>query len=193
MMSLKIQNKTVFVLYVILAVVMLAPVFADQTNNNKHIGQAQADINTSELYRTVTEAGGRLGFELREQEVIPFSHEETIDVFRDTDFGGVHQVISKDKTNKEQIRLIQSHIQTEAKRFSSGDFGYPSYLHGESMPGLKDISAAATTGDLQIQYVELGNGAEIRYEAQDPWTIIALHLWFQAHVGDHGAHVASPL
>ena len=195
-MSKRIQNKTLFVIGVILIIVMVAPVFADHNHSGNHSGNHAGNHTGQHQHHTdstqvMEDAEDSSSFESREQEVMPFSLEETLHVFTDTDFGGIQQVIVKDKTKQEQINLIQSHLQEEATRFATGDFDDPSYLHGESMAGLKDISAAASKGDLIIQYTELIDGAEIRYESENPWTIIALHLWFQAQVNDHGGHAVS--
>ncbi|HKZ82213.1 MAG TPA: hypothetical protein VJ793_00995 [Anaerolineae bacterium] len=117
--------------------------------------------------------------------VMPFDLDETTHIFKMTDTGGIQQVIAKDASDQEQIALIQQHLQHEAMRFGMGDFGDPSTLHGEDMPGLKDLEAGA--GRIQVDYTALPAGAQITYTTQDPHLVTALHQWFGAQLSDHGS------
>ena len=52
------------------------------------------------------------------------------------------------------------------------------------MPGLA-VLRTAKPGQLQVQYKELPDGAEINYSAEDKALIIAIHEWFDAQLADH--------
>src|SRR5437867_935236 len=97
-------------------------------------------------------------------QVMPFDLSQTTHIFEMTESGGVQQVIAKDPGEATQIALIQQHIQHEAMLFSAGDFSDPSSLHGDTMPGVKELSAAAA--QVKIEYTALANGAQITFTTQ---------------------------
>lgn len=118
-------------------------------------------------------------------QVMPFDLSQTTHIFEMTDNGGVQQVIAKDSGDKEQISLIQQHLQHEAIRFSGGDFSDPASLHGSEMPGLKDL--AGGVAHLKVKYNPLPNGAEITFTTEDPQLVTAIHRWFGSQLSDHGS------
>jgi len=119
------------------------------------------------------------------QGVMPFDLSQTTHVFEMTEYGGIQQVIAKDPSDSEQIALIQQHIQHETMMFSTGNFSDPMSLHGDNMPGVKEIKAGAE--QINIEYTALPDGAQITFSAQDLNIITAIHRWFGAQLSDHGS------
>lgn len=117
--------------------------------------------------------------------VMPFDMSKTMHIFKMTEFGGVQRVVAKDANARDQIMLIQQHLQHEAQRFQQGDFSDPATLHGMDMPGLKELQAGASR--IKISYAALPNGAEIRFETSDLHLLTAVHRWFGAQLSEHGA------
>ncbi len=139
---------------------------------------------------------GTLGAQARQEEVadrgagvMPFDLEETTHVFEATGSGGVEKVTADNPTDTEQILLVREHLREEASKFSRGDFSDPAEIHGEDMPGLKELEAGVE--GIDFRYAELPNGAQIEYVTDDPALVSALHRWFEAQLSDHGEH-ASP-
>jgi hypothetical protein len=124
----------------------------------------------------------------RGAQVMPFDLEQTTHVFQSLNDGGLQTVEAKDPANREQIALIQTHLQEEAEKFQRGDFSDPAKIHGEAMPGLAELKAGA--GQIDIQYLPLPDGAQIRYTATDPALVMAIHHWFMAQRADHGHHAS---
>ena len=122
-------------------------------------------------------------------QVMPFDLEQTLHVFEKLDDGGLQKVTVKDPSNKEQIPLIQGHLEEEAEKFRRGDFSDPARIHGTNMPGLAELKSAA--GKIEVVYAPLADGARIRYTTKDPALVIAIHQWFDAQVSDHGRHASS--
>ena len=122
----------------------------------------------------------------RGRTVMPFDLERTTHVFQKMPDGGLQTVTSDDPADAEQVSLIRMHLRAEADRFATGDFGDPAQIHGATMPGLAELSAAA--GAVRIAYSEVPSGAAIHYSTDDPGLVSALHLWFDAQVSDHGDH-----
>jgi hypothetical protein len=54
------------------------------------------------------------------------------------------------------------------------------------MPGLAELRAAPP-GQLTITYRDLPGGAELLFRTRDANLVAALHQWFDAQLGDHGA------
>ena len=85
-----------------------------------------------------------------------------------------------------QIALIREHLQKEAAALVRGNLADPAAIHVGTMPGLAQLRASA--GQIDVACSELPNGAQIRYTADDPALVRALHAWFQAQLSDHGGH-----
>ncbi|CAI8847227.1 c-type cytochrome [Methylococcus capsulatus] len=119
--------------------------------------------------------------------VMPFDLDKTIHVFSKMAQGGIQQVVAKQGTDAEQIRLIRQHLAEIAGKFSRGDFSAPTRIHGEDMPGLAELKRAAP-GSLKVKYSILEQGAQIEYSAEDPALVEALHRWFDAQSSDHSGH-----
>ncbi|MEX1247461.1 MAG: hypothetical protein WEA61_03170 [Anaerolineales bacterium] len=117
--------------------------------------------------------------------IMPFDLSLTTHIFEMTETGGIQQVIANDPGDSEQIALIQQHLQHEAMLFISGDFSDPASLHGDDMPGVRELSSAA--GQVEVEYAALPDGAQITFSAQDIYLITAIHRWFGAQLSDHGS------
>jgi hypothetical protein len=122
-------------------------------------------------------------------DVMPFDLAKTTHIFRMTDSGGVERVIVKDASEKDQVVLIQQHLQHEAEAFQRGDYSDPASLHGDHMPGLKELQTDA--GQISVRYSALPNGAEITFETADLHLLTAIHKWFGAQLSEHGADATS--
>lgn len=121
----------------------------------------------------------------RGMHVMPFDLKQTQHIFDKTETGGVQQVIVRDPGNSKQIELIRQHLTKISGEFSRRDFSGPEKIHGKEMPGLSTLRAAEP-GQLQVQYKELLDGAEINYSTEDKALITAIHQWFDAQLADHG-------
>ena len=124
----------------------------------------------------------------RGAQVMPFNLEQTRHIFEKLDDGGLQRVVVKDPANKEQIPLIRSHLDEESEKFRRGDFSDPAKIHGQDMPGLAELKAAAWKID--VLYTPLPDEAQIRYTTKDPALVTAIHQWFDAQLSDHGRHAS---
>jgi coenzyme F420-reducing hydrogenase delta subunit len=116
--------------------------------------------------------------------VMPFDMAKTVHVFAMTESGGVQRVIVKDRSYADQVMLIQKHLSEEASRFQHGDYSDPAKLHGENMPGLKELQLGAQR--VKVSYADLADGAKITFETTDPHLLTAIHRWFGAQLSEHG-------
>jgi hypothetical protein len=122
--------------------------------------------------------------------VMPFDLEKTVHVFSKTPEGGIQQIVVRDKSDSEQIQLIRAHLSKISAEFSQGDYSRPMHIHGQDMPGL-DALKTASPGQVEIEYLELSDGAQIHYASQSPQLIDAIHQWFEAQLSDHARHAVS--
>ena len=119
-------------------------------------------------------------------QVMPFDLEATTHEFKPLPEGGLQTVTADNPADKQQIELIQSHLQEESSKFQSGDFSDPAEIHGENMPGLASLQSGFS--DIKVQYTPLANGGQIRYVAEKADLASAIHDWFSAQRLDHGHH-----
>jgi len=117
--------------------------------------------------------------------VMPFDVSKSIHFFKMTESGGIQRVVIKDGAFGDQVALIQQHLQHEATRFQQGNYADPAALHGEKMPGLKDLQGGASR--IKVSYANLPTGAAITFETTDRRLLTALHRWFGAQLSEHGS------
>ena len=117
--------------------------------------------------------------------VMPFDMSKTLHIFRMTEQGGVQRVVIRDPSAKAEVPLIQQHLKHEAERFQKGDYSDPGMLHGEGMPGLKELAAAGSA--IGVSYAALSDGAQISFITNDRHFLTAIHRWFGAQLSEHGA------
>ena len=120
---------------------------------------------------------------------MPFDLGRTTHVFQMTQTGGILRVVVKDPKDTKQIELVRQHLQDEAARFQKGDFSDPATLHGQNMPGIREL--AADPSHFNVKYTTLRNGAQIAFSSRDMRVITAIHRWFGAQLSEHGADATS--
>ena len=124
------------------------------------------------------------------REVMPFDLEATRHHFVRAGDGGVQRVVALDPRDAANVAAIRTHLAAIAAAFRARDFSDPKRIHGDDMPGLATLERAPAEA-LAIAYVELPDGAEVRYTSRDAATVAAIHAWFDAQVSDHGHHASA--
>ena len=83
------------------------------------------------------------------------------------------------------VAAIRAHIRDIAKAFESGDFSTPEFVHMQTVPGTKEMSALRST----ITYVahDLPRGAELRITTKDTTALNAIHEFMAFQRGEHHA------
>ncbi len=71
-------------------------------------------------------------------------------------------------------------------RTRRGDPTYPSGVHEEEIPGLRDVEARAR--EVSLRYSHLPDGAKIEHKTGDPTLVGAPHYWLDARISDEGDH-----
>jgi hypothetical protein len=118
--------------------------------------------------------------------VMPFDLDRTTHRFTPRDDGLLQEVTADQPGDTAQIGLIRQHLTDEATRFRRGDFTDPARIHGNTMPGLAELTAGATR--ITIDRLDLPNGSSLTFRTTDPNLVKALHTWGEAQVSDHGSH-----
>lgn len=121
----------------------------------------------------------------RGNDVMPFSLPATTHIFIKSTEGGVQRVVAKNASDAAQVKLIRRHLKEIRKQFLKGNFSGPEHIHGQDMPGLLELTQART-GQLEIVYKDVKNGAQLTYKTQEASLVAALHKWFEAQLSDHG-------
>ena len=118
-------------------------------------------------------------------QVMPFDLKKTQHIFQMTEYGGIQQVVVRNRKDTEQISLIRQHLKHEATQFKNGNFSDPMSLHGTAMPGVSELSKNASK--IKIEYSDVPEGAQITFKTSDIHLITAIHRWFGAQLSDHGS------
>ncbi|MGI9022097.1 MAG: aspartate carbamoyltransferase [Acidimicrobiales bacterium] len=122
----------------------------------------------------------------RGTDVMPFDLDGTTHRFTPQADGLTQQVVVDDPADADQRELVREHLRVEMTRFRAGDYGDPARIHGDHMPGLRQLEAGAAA--IEIRYDDVDAGAELRFLTADPALVDALHQWGEAQVADHGSH-----
>jgi hypothetical protein len=142
--------------------------------------QQESDADRTERQALVAERG---------KTVMPFDLEQTTHRFTPTATGGIQDVVADHRGDSEQIGLLRAHLRKEAEAFGRGDFADPARIHGADMPGLAELRDGHDR--IAVRYEERADGATLTYTTKDSALVDALHDWFEAQLGDHGAHAES--
>lgn len=123
---------------------------------------------------------------LRGSQVMPFNLDATTHIFQPLADGGLQTVVADNQTDATQIKLIQEHLKAESHKFGVGDFSDPSAIHGNKMPGLRELKNGYQ--EIEVEYAAISNGATLRYTTQRADLVSAVHNWFKAQRSDHAHH-----
>ncbi len=115
---------------------------------------------------------------------MPFDLDRTRHSFVKDETGGVQSVVALEYGDAEQVALIREHLREISVAFSKGRYEDPSSIHGDDMPGLRELAAGAE--NVVVEYREIDAGGEIRYSSSDAALVAAVHNWFDAQLADHG-------
>ena len=136
--------------------------------------QSSAPIRDSSHHDAVTSRGDH---------AMGFSHETTTHHFRLYKSGGAIDVSAndpKDSATRDQIRMHLSHI---AKRFASGDFNVPMFIHDTTPPGA--LVMAKLRGQIRYLYSDTPGGAKIQISTANPEALQAIHGFLRFQISDH--------
>jgi hypothetical protein len=117
-------------------------------------------------------------------QVMPFDQSQAMHIFLADASGGVVEIVVHDM-DAHQIALVRSHLLAEAAKFAKGDYSDPAYIHGQMMPGLKQLETSASS--ISVRYFETPSGAAITFATADQTTVTAIHQWLAAQKHDHGS------
>ncbi len=121
--------------------------------------------------------------------VMPFDVQKTLHAFVKTAAGGEQLVVVRDPVaHDDEVSLVRSHVLDVSEAFARGDFGDPTTIHGDAMPGVDVLSERHEA--VTIRTFDVADGALIVFATDDDAVLAALHAWFDAQVGDHGVDAA---
>ena len=121
----------------------------------------------------------------RGEDVMPFNLHDTRHHFVKNEEGGLQQVLARASDDVNQVQLVRAHLKEIREQFLQGDFSGPAHIHGNDMPGLRELEESEP-GQIKITYTDVDSGAELNYVTSNTELVTALHVWFDAQVSDHG-------
>ena len=121
----------------------------------------------------------------RGADVMPFNLHDTRHHFIKNAEGGIQQVVARASDDVNQVQLVRTHLKEIREQFLHGDFSGPAHIHGNDMPGLRELQESKP-GQIEITYKDVNAGAELNYVTSNTELVSAIHSWFDAQVSDHG-------
>ena len=167
----------------IFGLVLIAGLVIRETLSTLHSSHGDMD-HTSHMQEMASEERQTEVAE-RGEDVMPFNLHDTRHHFVKNAKGGIQQVLARDSGDVNQIQLVQIHLKEIREQFLQGDFSGPAHIHGNDMPGLRELQKSEP-GQIKITYQEINSGAELYYETSNIELVDAIHLWFDAQLSDHG-------
>jgi hypothetical protein len=104
--------------------------------------------------------------------------------------GGTRRIVASDSSDAKQIGLIRSSLKALADAFDGAVFGV-AVSEQKIAPQALTALQSATPGKLQVQYLEIRGGAELRYSSADPALVGPLQTWVRAQLPDPKTPLAS--
>ncbi len=99
-------------------------------------------------------------------------------VITQTASGGLRRVVANDSSDARQIGLLRAKLRASAESF--GPLAFAAQSGGRERPTAAVTTLrAAASGQLHAEYLEIRGGGEIRYLADGPELLGALHAWLQ--------------
>src|SRR4051794_11868500 len=98
--------------------------------------------------------------------------------------------LQRDADDSAGVAAIRAHIRDIAAAFTSGNFSTPEFVHMQTVPGTKEMSALRS----RITYTvhDLPRGAELRVSSSDSAAVAAIHEFMAYQRGEHHASGAMP-
>ena len=153
--------------------------------NADHPGNDHSTMDHAAHMKMMADPQRQAEVSQRGKDVMPFSLAATTHLFAKSANGGTQQVVARNASDAEQVKLAREHLQQIREQFLKGDFSGPSHIHGADMPGLAALKTARL-GQITIDYKDVAGGGELTYKTADPALVAALHQWFDAQLSDHG-------
>jgi hypothetical protein len=81
------------------------------------------------------------------------------------------------------VRQIRAHMREIAVAFRKGDFATPAFVHMQTVPGTKTMTAMAAK--ISYEARDLPRGAEVRLRSTDPAAVKAIHEFLAFQSREH--------
>ncbi|HWA84361.1 MAG TPA: hypothetical protein VG820_13035 [Fimbriimonadaceae bacterium] len=123
------------------------------------------------------------GVDTRGDKAMGFSHEKTQHHFRLFKDGGSIDIVVKDRSDRQQVQAIRSHLKMISGMFAKGDFHLPMFIHDRVVPGQKTMEARRK--QISYGYADLPEGGRVRLRTSDAKALAAIHSFLRFQISDH--------
>jgi hypothetical protein len=119
----------------------------------------------------------------RGDKVMGFDHMKTTHHFILASDGGVIQVESNDRNDKESGDQIRPHLRHIATMFSDGNFEAPMLVHAQDPPGVEVMRQLKA--DITYRFEETKRGGRVRITSKNAEAIKAIHKFLIFQIKEH--------
>jgi len=110
-----------------------------------------------------------------------FNHGQTTHHFVLRSYGGDIDVSANDPKDTDSRDRIRHHLSMIQKKFSTGDFTDPMFIHDRVPPGVPQMKS----GKVKYEFATTSHGARLQLSSADEKTIAAIHDFLKFQIEDH--------
>jgi hypothetical protein len=111
------------------------------------------------------------------------SHETTHHSFRLFADGGAIELRANDAADSATIGSVRMHLHSIASEFTKKDFKTPTFVHGYTPDGVKQMERLHAS--INYRYEDVDSGARIRMTTTNPEALDAIHDFLRFQVIEH--------
>jgi hypothetical protein len=152
----------------------------------EHMKAAAASEGTQETQSDHVVANGEAkhGAEVDSRhDSMVMSHDTTRHSFRLFADGGAIELRAIDPQNAATIASVRAHLHEIASEFTKKDFTTPTFVHGYTPDGVKQMERLHAS--INYRYEDVDSGARIRMTTSDPEALDAIHDFLRFQVIEH--------
>lgn len=111
------------------------------------------------------------------------SHDTTRHSFRLFADGGAIELRATDRSDKETIDGVRTHLQEIAAEFAKSDFSTPAFVHGREPAGVAGMQKLHDS--IEFAYETRDGGGRIRMKTANPEALASIHDFLKFQVVEH--------
>lgn len=116
-------------------------------------------------------------------EAMGFPHDKATHHFRLAPDGGAIEVTVNDLRDTQNLDAIRTHLRHITSMFADGDFSIPMFIHGQTPPGVKEMTYRRA--DIAYTFEESPAGGKVRITTANRDALNAVHDFLVFQIREH--------
>jgi hypothetical protein len=150
----------------------------------EHMKAASEGTTTSHEDHVVASGDAKHGAAVDSRhDSLVMSHEVTSHSFRLFADGGAIELRANDSKDSATVASVRTHLHGIASEFTNKDFKTPTFVHGYTPDGVKQMERLHAS--INYRYEDVDSGARIRMTTHNPEALSAIHDFLRFQVIEH--------